>query len=51
MDWLSAQRTWWGSLPEKVLANGAPAGPAPLAWTASLVILTAAQLDVQSNGQ
>ena len=51
MDWLSAQRTGWGSLPEKVLANGAPAGPAPLAWTASLVILTAAQLDVQSNGQ
>jgi len=51
MDWLSAQRTGWGSLPEKVLANGAPAGPAPLAWTASLVILTAAQLDVQSNVQ
>lgn len=49
MDWLSAQRTGWGSLPEKVLANGAPAGPAPLAWTASLVILTVAQLDLQSN--
>lgn len=51
MDWLSAHRTRWGSLPEKVLANGAPAGPAPLGWTASLVILTAAELDVQSNGQ
>ena len=45
MDWLSAHRTGWGSLPEKVLATGAPAGPAPLAWTASLVILTAAELD------
>ncbi|MHB1473198.1 MAG: glycoside hydrolase family 15, partial [Dermatophilaceae bacterium] len=48
MDWLSAHRTEWGSLPEKVLATGAPAGPAPLAWTASLVILTAAQLESTS---
>ena len=47
MDWLSSHRTSGGSLPEKVLANGAPAGPAPLAWTAALVILTAAELDVQ----
>lgn len=45
MDWLSAHRTTWGSLPEKVLATGAPAGPAPLAWTAALVILTAAELE------
>ena len=45
MDWLSAQRTTWGSLPEKVLATGAPAGPAPLAWTAALVVLTAAELE------
>jgi GH15 family glucan-1,4-alpha-glucosidase len=45
MDWLNLHRTSWGSLPEKVLANGAPAGPAPLAWTASLVILTAAELE------
>ncbi len=49
MDWLSAHRTQWGSLPEKVLASGAPAGPAPLAWTSSLVILTAAQLDTTSD--
>ena len=48
MDWLSAHRTAWGSLPEKVLANGAPAGPAPLAWTSALVILTAAELDPTS---
>lgn len=50
MDWLNAHRTAWGSVPEKVLANGAPAGPAPLAWTASLVILTAAQLETTSVG-
>jgi len=50
MDWLNVHRTGWGSLPEKVLANGAPAGPAPLAWTASLVILTAAELDAMGVG-
>ena len=51
MDWLSAHRTPWGSLPEKVLATGAPAGPAPLAWTAALVVLTAAELDSIQAGQ
>jgi GH15 family glucan-1,4-alpha-glucosidase len=45
MDWLNVHTTVWGSLPEKVLDTGAPAGPAPLAWTASLVILTAAELE------
>jgi GH15 family glucan-1,4-alpha-glucosidase len=50
MDWLRAHRTTWGSIPEKVLPNGAPAGPAPLAWTASLVVLTAAELE-SANGQ
>jgi GH15 family glucan-1,4-alpha-glucosidase len=50
MDWLGAHRTSWGSVPEKVLADGAPAGPAPLAWTAALVVLTAAQLET-ANGQ
>lgn len=49
MDWLDAHRTGWGSLPEKVLADGTPAGPAPLAWTAALVVLTAAELD-PANG-
>lgn len=49
MDWLSAHRTSWGSLPEKVLADGAPAGPAPLAWTAALVVLTAAQLETNDG--
>ena len=45
MDWLDAHRAPWGSLPEKVLADGRPAGPAPLAWTAALVVLTASELD------
>lgn len=49
MDWLNAHRTSWGSLPEKVLADGAPAGPAPLAWTAALVVLTAAQLETPNG--
>jgi len=47
MDWLSAHRPVGGSLPEKVLATGAPAGPAPLAWTAALVVLTTAELETQ----
>ena len=49
MDWLSDHRTRWGSVPEKVLATGAPAGPAPLAWTAALVVLTTAELDTDGG--
>ncbi|NAZ88286.1 glycoside hydrolase family 15 protein [Kineococcus indalonis] len=45
LDWLAAHRTGWGSLPEKVLADGAPAGPAPLGWTAASVVLAVAALD------
>jgi GH15 family glucan-1,4-alpha-glucosidase len=45
MDWLNQHRAPGGSLPEKVLATGAPAGPAPLAWTAALVVLTSAELE------
>ena len=44
LDWLAGHCTWWGSLPEKVLPDGAPAGPAPLAWTAALVVLTEHEL-------
>jgi GH15 family glucan-1,4-alpha-glucosidase len=44
MSWLSDHRTAYGSIPEKVLSTGAPAGPAPLAWPDALVILTAARL-------
>ncbi len=41
LTWLAAHRTAWGSVPEKVRPDGLPAGPAPLAWTAALVVLTA----------
>lgn len=37
--WLDSHRTDWGSVPEKVRPDGRPAGPAPLAWTAALVVL------------
>ena len=49
MDWLNDHRAPGGSLPEKVLPSGAPAGPAPLAWTAALVVLTSAQLDASGS--
>ncbi|MGG5258363.1 hypothetical protein [Phycicoccus avicenniae] len=39
LDWLGAHRTDAGSLPEKVLHDGRPAAVAPLAWTASLVVI------------
>jgi len=45
LDWLDTHRTGFGSLPERVLANGSPAGPAPLGWTAASVVLAAACLD------
>lgn len=48
LDWLEEHRTTWGSLPEKVKADGSPAGPAPLAWTAALVVLTCYELDGQT---
>lgn len=40
LEWLDAHRVEWGSLPEKVLPDGSPAGPAPLGWTAATVVLT-----------
>jgi hypothetical protein len=40
LDWLAEHRTRSGSLPEKVNRDLEPAGEAPLAWTASLVVLT-----------
>ena len=49
VDWLTAHRTEWGSLPEKVLPDGRPAGPAPLAWTSALVVLTEHELDVRRS--
>lgn len=40
LAWLDGHRAPWGSLPEKVDARGEPGGPAPLAWTSALVLLT-----------
>lgn len=45
LDWLDRHRTGHGSLPEKVLYDGSPAGVAPLAWTAATVILAVAELE------
>ena len=45
LTWLDAHRTGYGSLPEKVLSNGQPAGPAPLAWTSAVVVLAVEALD------
>ncbi|XRQ05950.1 glycoside hydrolase family 15 [Actinomadura welshii] len=44
LSWLSAHRTSLGVLPEKVGPDGRPAGPAPLGWTAALVLLTLSSL-------
>jgi GH15 family glucan-1,4-alpha-glucosidase len=49
LDWLEAHRTANGSLPEKVTRTGAPAGPAPLVWTASLVVLALAELQTPAG--
>lgn len=47
LEWLRGTVTPWGSLPEKVLPDGSPAGPAPLAWTAALLVLTEHELDAR----
>lgn len=44
LDWLGRHRTDAGSLPEKVRDDGSPAGPAPLAWTAAVVVTAATDL-------
>ena len=50
LAWLEAHRTAVGALPEKVLADGAPAGPAPLAWTCALILLaTASRTEAQPS--
>jgi GH15 family glucan-1,4-alpha-glucosidase len=49
LNWLDRHRTGHGALPEKVLSNGDPAGPAPLAWTAALVVLTVDALERQGT--
>ncbi|WP_051510311.1 glycoside hydrolase family 15 protein [Intrasporangium oryzae] len=47
LGWLDTHCTTWGSLPEKVLPDGSPAGPAPLAWTSALVVLTEHELSAR----
>jgi GH15 family glucan-1,4-alpha-glucosidase len=47
LNWLSAHRTRYGALPEKVLSDGRPAGPAPLTWTDALTLLTMVTLDAR----
>lgn len=44
LRWISAHRTRLDAIPEKVTADGGPAGPAPLAWSCALVVLTAVEL-------
>lgn len=45
LDWLRAHTTPFASVPEKVLADGRPAGPAPVALTAAIVVLAVLNLD------
>ncbi|HST83000.1 MAG TPA: hypothetical protein VLL08_14800 [Kineosporiaceae bacterium] len=45
LTWLTNHRTSYGALPEKVLSNGDPAGPAPLAWTDAFVLLAVDALE------
>jgi glucoamylase len=49
LAWLEAHTTAHGALPEKVLSDGSPAGPAPLAWTSALVVLTAHELEAPTH--
>ncbi|WP_345202832.1 hypothetical protein [Fodinibacter luteus] len=44
LGWLGEHRTEAGSFPEKVLHDGRPAAVAPLAWTASLVVIAQHEL-------
>lgn len=44
LTWLGDHRTEAGSYPEKVLHDGRPAAVAPLAWTASLVVIATHEL-------
>jgi glucoamylase len=44
LGWLGDHRTDAGSFPEKVLHDGRPAAVAPLAWTASLVVIARHEL-------
>ncbi|MEZ0494390.1 glycoside hydrolase family 15 [Kineococcus sp. TBRC 1896] len=45
LSWLDAHRAAGGSISEKVLPDGSPAGPAPLGWSAANVLLALDHLD------
>lgn len=45
LKWLADHRTATSSIPEKVWFDGTPAGPAPLAWSASLCLETGVLLN------
>jgi len=45
LEWLAARTTRWGSLPEKVTADGHPAAVAPLPLTSATVLIALAALD------
>lgn len=45
LGWIDEHRTASGAIPEKVLADGSPAAVAPLAWSASNVLLALATLE------
>ena len=47
LEWLAEHRTFAGSLPEKISADGQPVSVAPLAWTAANVIITFDELYVR----
>ncbi|AWZ06008.1 glycoside hydrolase family 15 [Streptomyces sp. ICC4] len=45
LDWVLSKRNSLGELPEKVDKRGRPSSVAPLAWTASIAVLTLVALD------
>ncbi|GAA3623868.1 hypothetical protein GCM10022223_46090 [Kineosporia mesophila] len=44
LTWLRDHRTAFGAIPEKLLSTGAPAYPAPLAWSDALVVMAVARI-------
>lgn len=48
LDWLLSKRNLLGELPELVDGDGNPASTVPLAWTASLLLLTLIQLQTHT---
>lgn len=45
LDWVADHRTSSGAIPEKVLADGAPAAVAPLTWSSANVVLAVLALE------